>query len=121
MRSEFPTAQVDHALSQVKAVSEHDVDESRSVALEGSLEELFTGRKLFPLIGAGFQIDDRCMSPKDLKNFIPEHAGEDSPKRGVAGDHVPRGAQPLTNSLLATEEINLVEALTPEREASDQE
>lgn len=49
------------------------------------------------------------------------HPGEDSPEGGVRGDQVPRGAQPLSDFLLASEEIHLMEALPMQRKTPDQE
>jgi hypothetical protein len=49
------------------------------------------------------------------------HPWEDSPEGGVRGDQVPRGAQPLSDLLLASEEIHLMEALAMKRQTPDQE
>lgn len=49
------------------------------------------------------------------------HPWEDSPEGGVGSDQVPRGAQPLPDVLLSSEEIHLVKALAMERQTPDQE
>lgn len=58
---------------------------------------------------------------KILPDSVPIHPGKDSPEGGVGSDQVPRGAQPPTNLLLASEEIDLMEALATKRQSADQE
>ena len=48
------------------------------------------------------------------------HSWKDSPEGGVRSNQVPRGAQPLPDFLLSSEEIQLVKALAMKRQTSDQ-
>ena len=48
------------------------------------------------------------------------HPRKDSPEGGIAGDQVPRGAQPPTDLLLTSEEIDLMKAPAMERQSADQ-
>src|SRR5258708_1879500 len=58
---------------------------------------------------------------KLFANPILIHPWKDSPEGGVRCDQVPRGAQPLSNFLLSSEEIHLMEALAMKRQTPDQE
>jgi len=164
MSAQLGPAKIDHALGEVQPVSQDDVDEAASVLGEGALEQNFAGRQLLAAVGAGFKIDDRCMSPEDLQHrgvspsegravdggsskdaslgqrdlavaflaqkcrglvedfskFIPMDPGQDPPEGGIAGDHVPIGPHPPAYLLLAPEEVDLVEAPAPKREAPHQ-
>jgi hypothetical protein len=54
----------------------------------------------------------------ELPQLSPVHEGKDAPERGVGGDHGALGPEPLPGSLGAREEIDRMEALLAERQAS---